>query len=425
VKKSNNTAVAVLVIVIIAIGYLGYTGKISLSSIGVAAPGPTSNPGCAFIAGQSSFNSPPNGCGIAAQILQITPQQWNPGINSETGTYEKTTGVGCKIFTQVNGVWGPTEFDQSSSAGVCTTGTAYNVGTPMVVQFCEDDSTGCTSSDFSATQTVMYCPLPSIAGSGLCGNGVGAGYVPFSSVTSASTAPTSYFYMPIQVLMGDDPDGANSATASLLTWTYQNGTAITSAHTCFLSATGSTQCGGGTSAAQRRFSLQVQLANTGTFPTSPYSIGYAPFTPIDPSLQQGPTARGTLQYVLTVEVKATTGTDMCVIQNGGAITGTSSITPTIISKGGSATDQLYIYTIPASSITRSTDASGNVISTGIVNELFNMDCSQVTTASDVVTVTGIEYAYYSVGFVTAYAGNTLNPEAVTTGPTAFALSIDK
>ena len=420
-RSEKNAGYAIVLLLIIGLGYGIATGRIVLPSplatVGPSPVGPSSNPGCAWIAGTSTTSNIPAGCGLAAQILQITPQLYNPGIGAPTGTFEKTTGGACKIFELQGASWVSIEADQSSSAGVCITTNAYPVGTAITVQFCEDDATGCVTGDYLNTQTVMYCPLPSLSPSGLCGGGPGAGYVPFSSVVGASTAPTSYFYMPIQAIIGDDPNGMNSGTAMGLYWQWINGTQVATTGAICLVNTGTNACDLPKATSLGNFPVYLTVQPKGTAPASPQSIGFATFTPIDPSLQTGISARGQLTYLLVIEVKATTNNDMCYVTS--ATFSLGSLSPTVIARSGSSTDALYIYNVPDAWITHTTDASGNPITSGSYTGTFNFNCNQVYNGSgDVVGICATQWAYASLNWIKANVGGTINPEAVKIGGAA-------
>ncbi len=360
----------------------------------------------------ASPTSPPTGCYNQAQILSIKLMDFYAAASLTASAYT------CKIFVLGASGWqSPESVAAGAAPTTCTSGLTYLPGTQITLEVCKDTTPACVSGDYTAQKSVYYCPLPSIVGSGICSQGPGAGVVPFSTTPSASSAPTSYYSLPIVLLAGQ---AVASATPDLLTWTWQNGTAVTVAATCFIN-TGTNACDLPKATSTGRMSTQLTIGapatGGGTAPANPMGAGYSTFTQIDPSLQSGVTARGPLQAVLQVEVKATTNSDMCLPTSGFA-----GITPTVIPKN-SATDILYDYVIPDAQITRTADASGNVLTSGQVASSILWDCSQVFNGSgDVVTITANLYVYYSLSFVKALAGS-LNPEAVTQNPTAFALSI--
>jgi len=412
----------IFIVLVPAGGYQFIASNISRLSTTYTTPPPPpagANAFCPATNTVAPISSPPPGCFNQAQILQITPQELGGigGTPFPIGTFEKTTGVGCKIFVGAIGSATPTEFIQASSSGVCPTANTYLPGSQVWVQFCEDDSTGCVTGDYKNTQTVMYCPLPSIVGTGLCNAGSGSGYVPFSTTPSASTAPTQYFYMPIVPLLGDDPVGMNSGTSEALVWTWQNNTQATVvSSSAFISAcyvsTGSTKaCDLPTATSVGNFYTTLNTIPVGTLPAAPYSIGYASFTPVDPTLQSGTSARGALNYVLTLEVKATTNNDICTLQSS---TGFTFAGP--FSRGGSSTDQMYYAVIPDSAITKSTDQSGNPIANGNILGQLQWNCNQVYNGSgDIVQICATQWAYFSTKWFATANYNTVNPEAVKVG----------
>src|SRR3989442_8790750 len=176
----------------------------------------------------------------------------------------------------------------------------------------------------------MLTAVPSLVGSGLCNAGPGSGIVPFG--VSCSNVPCQVaLTMPITLTTGQ-VYGNNSPDQIQLTW--QNGTSFTSSNTCFV-LTGSNQCDKPTSTSTGHLAVGLQIftgAAGGTAPAAPYGAGYASFTPVDPALaapSDPAQARGTLNLALRVEVKATTGSDMCSPTGSITVAGTS-ITPTTI-----------------------------------------------------------------------------------------------
>ena len=143
----------------------------------------------------------------------------------------------------------------------------------------------------------------------------------------------------------------------------------------------------------------------GTAPASPQGSGYMDITPIE--LQTGTLARGNLQLVFSVEIKATTNNDMCSITSPTLF----GVSPVIKAKSNSATDIFYLYTIPDTVLTKITDTSGLPLNVGAVSSSLQLDCSAVYNGSgDVVTITPILYAYYSINYFNYYNGAQVNPE---------------
>jgi hypothetical protein len=249
---------------------------------------------------------------------------------------------------------------------------------------------------------------------------------------SGSTTIQYSYYMPILAIGGDQYQGVNAASKSLLAVTWQNGTqTTTTGGICWLGTqTAGARCDQPSGSSLGRFSVATTIQPGGTFPTAPYAFGYSSFSQIDPSLQSGTSARGPLNFALVVEIKATTNNDMCLIPNGGTTSfltnaGSVSITPTILARSGSATDVLYIYVLPDAAATRATDASGNPVPgfSGVINANFFLDCNQVYAGTgDVVAVAATQWQYFSTKYVQAYQGNSVNPEAIKVGGAADAAS---
>lgn len=450
-RKQNNTGLAIGLVLVVIVGSFFATSGFTknpftggpLSGVSYANPTPALAGAGAYCPGTSTsysvpFSNLPSNCINVPETLQITPQAWDPGINGcasgpQTGcTFKASANVVCKIFQLQPSGWVNTETDLGSSSGVCTSTQTYFPGSQIIVEFCERTSAVCdiSSSTYTTTSTVMYCPLPSTLPSGVCGTGPGSGYVPLWTPSGSTTIQYSY-NMPVLASSGDQYQGMNAANKQSLAWTWQNGTQVTTtAAVCFVGR--SADCASPTASSQGRFAATITVQPFGTFPAAPYAFGYASFSQTDPSYQQGTAARGPLNYVIVVEVKATTNNDMCTITNGGTVTfsggqGAFTVTPTIIARGGSATDSLYIYTIPDWAAIRATDGSGNPVTgyTGLYTGNFGFDCSQVYSAgptggTDVVGIAATQWQYFSTKYVQAYVGNAINPEAVKVGGAADA-----
>jgi hypothetical protein len=215
------------------------------------------------------------------------------------------------------------------------------------------------------------------------------------------------------MIAGQNPTGSNSgynsATPVLLDERYQNGTDYTTASTCLVN-TGATACDLPKASSTGRFTMTWGLTQggAGTAPASPQGSGYMAITPVN--LQTGPLARGQFQLVLSVEVKATTNNDMCTITSPTLF----GVTPLFIQKTNSATDVFYIYVIPETALTKITDPSGLPQNVGAILSTLQIDCSAVYNGSgDVVTITPIVYAYFSLAYFRYYSAAQVNPEAVT------------
>lgn len=379
----------------------------------------------------------PAGCSPQAQILQVNLLDLFAGAPLAASAYSckmwvfSTTPPPAGIaiastdpLTGISGYWYSPAVVAAGAAPTSCVFSGYPVlpGARIQIQVCKDTTPACVIGDYTAQKTVMYCPLPSIVGTGLCGAGAGAGFVPYLPVGSYTTIPTNYFNLPVTLLNGA---ALANSTPDQIQWQYQNGTSKTAATTCYVKSNAASNCAAPAATSTGRFSLlfvnQGPSSGGGTLPAAPYGAGYASFIPVD--LQTGPTARGSLNTVLQLEVKATTGTDMCVPTSVLGLA--SGIAPVVISKN-SATDLLYDYVIPDAVFTRAVDASGNTLSSGAFSATLSWDCSQVYFggATDAVTLTANLYAYYSVNYVKNIVGS-LNPEAVTQNPTAFAVTINQ
>ena len=87
-------------------------------------------------------------------------------------------------------------------------------------------------------------------------------------------------------------------------------------------------------------------------------------------------------------------------------------TATVVQKSGSATDFFYLYVLNEQSLTKVTDPTGIALQSGSLSSSLQLNCGAVYSGSgDVVTITPIVYAYYSISYVQTTTGNTLNREA--------------
>lgn len=410
----------------------GYSTSPSPTTGGFTAycAGGQGTPAGVYAAGPGSIA--PSGCGTQGQLLSITiADLYNTG-KSLSASYScvffynvgspatfTATGPGVAIS---GGTWAQGPGVQASSTGVCApTNFTPSPGTQIVVKICIDASATCVAGDYTNQKTVAYCPLPSVAqvvtvipGTSApaqgCSPGPGWGSVTYTSLASASTAPTFYGTSNIIMIAGQNPTGSNSgyntANPVLLDERYQNGTDYTAANACFLS-TGANACDLPKASSTGRFTMTWGLTQggAGTAPASPQGSGYMDITPIE--LQTGTLARGNLQLVFSVEIKATTNNDMCSITSPTLF----GVSPVIKAKSNSATDIFYLYTIPDTVLTKITDTSGLPLNVGAVSSSLQLDCSAVYNGSgDVVTITPILYAYYSINYFNYYNGAQVNPE---------------
>lgn len=423
----------------------GYSNNPGPSTTGFTAYcyGGQGTPAGVYPAGPGSIA--PNGCGVQGQLLSITVADlYNTG-KSLSASYScvffynvgspatfTATGPGVAIS---GGTWAQGPGVQASSTGVCAPANFTPApGTQVVVKVCIDASATCVAGDYTAQKTVAYCPLPSAAQtvtvipgtsapSQGCSPGPGWGSVPYSNLASASTAPTFYGTSNIIMIAGQNPTGSNSgynsATPVLYDIRYQNGTDFTGASTCSLNV-GNAGCSLPKASTTGRFTMSWGLTEggAGTAPASPQGSGFMDITPIE--LQSGTLARGNLQLVFSIEIKATTNNDMCSITSPTLF----GVTPLIKAKSNSATDIFYLYTISDTALTKVTDTSGLPLNVGAITSSIQMDCSAVYNGSgDVVTITPLLYAYYSTNYFSYYNGAQINPEAKALSQSAVATII--
>jgi hypothetical protein len=378
--------------------------------------------------------NPPAGCISAAQLISVAVTDlYNPSkavgasyscvFYYNTGSPASFAALGQGVSI-TGGTWvqGPAGV-QASSSGVCAPSnwTPWT-GVQVVVKICIDGSATCAAGDYTNQKTVAYCPLPSSAPTSInlsCNPGPGWGSVPFTTL-AATTATTASSTAPIVMIAGQNPTGSNSgynsATPTLLDERYQNGTDFTSANTCWLfSQSATTACDLPKASSLGRFTMTWGLTQggAGTAPANPAGSGYMTVTPVD--LQSGTLARGALQLVLSVEIKATTNNDMCAITSPTIF----GATPVVVQKGSSGTDTFYLYVLNEASLTTVTDPYGNAINFGSLSASVQLNCGAVYNGSgDVVTITPIVYGYYSINYVKTSTANTLNPEASALSQTA-------
>ncbi|HEX4920549.1 MAG TPA: hypothetical protein VFV92_07400 [Candidatus Bathyarchaeia archaeon] len=445
-KYSSGTLLAVAVIAIVVVGAFGYytNGRFTLSTTG---PGPTSpapvvsgftaycagstvTPAGVYPAGPGA--TAPAGCSPQASLISLTVQDlYNPGKalsnayscvfywNAGSPATFTPTGPGVSIS---GGTWVVGPSVQASSTGVCApTGWTPNTGTQVVVKVCIDSSATCVAGDYTNQKTVVYCPIGSVvpvvpfisgtsAPSQECNPGPGWGSVPYTTVLP-STAPTFYPTVPIIMIAGQNPTGSNSgyntANPLLLDERYQNGTDFTAANKCLVN-TGANACDLPKATSLGRFTMTwgLTMGGAGTAPANPSGQGFADTTPVE--LQGGTLARGQLQLVLSVEVKATANNDMCAITTPTLF----GIAPVVISKSNSATDIFYLYVVPPTLVTKIYDPSGLPLNVGATQSNLQLDCNAVYNGSgDQVTITPIVYAYFSMSYFNYYHAAVLNPEA--------------
>jgi hypothetical protein len=449
-KYSSSTLLGVVILVVIVVAGVGYYthGTFNLSATqyggtsGVTTPSPTVGGFSAYCGGGQGTTAgvypagpgttPPPGCSPQAQLVSLTISDlYNPGKalsnsyscvfywNAGAPATFTPTGPGVSI---TGGTWVTGPGVQASSSGVCAPANwTPTTGTQVVVQVCIDASATCTAADYTNQKTVMFCPLGSVAPSiplisgtsapsQECNPGPAWGDVPYTT-TLPSSAPTFYTQDPIIMIAGQNPTGSNSgyntANPVLLDERYQNGTDYTTANTCLVN-TGGNACDLPKATSLGRFTMTWGLTEggAGTAPANPAGSGFADTTPLN--LQGGTLARGQFQLVLSVEIKATTNNDMCTITTPTLF----GIAPITIAKSNSATDVFYLYVVPPTVLTKITDPSGLPLNVGAVQSNLQLDCNPVYNGSgDVVTITPILYAYFSLTYFQYYHGAVLNPEA--------------
>jgi hypothetical protein len=411
-----KTLVLLVVIVSGALLVLNQTNIFKISSVGpYSGPGATpSGPTQAYCAQSASLapiSSPPSNCFSFPLQLKIFLTDLDAQAPVAASTYS------VKFYINVAGAWQPTGDVVACGAAPssCLSSLSYGAGQNIGFSVCKNQTPTCAPADYGAQKTRIDCQLPSVTATaiagGLCGqNGPGAGIVPFSGPCS-SVPCTQSFTAPIRLLAGQ-AYANNSPDQIQISW--QNGTQFTASNTCYIK-TGSAQCDLPIATSTGRLAVNWQLQTGsagGTAPAAPYGAGYATFTPFDPALQSPAVpgqARGALQAALVIEIKATTGTDMCIPTSPVTVAG-NPIQPKIIPKSGSATDIFYVYVLPDSSLTRIVDSGGNVLSQGTIQTQLSYDCSQVYNggATDVVTLTNNVYTYFSINYFTNYFA--VNPE---------------
>jgi hypothetical protein len=439
-KSQYNWGIIILgIIALAAITNVAGYWKLPGAATGPGGPPVTgvSQAGSAFCPATSTLappTSPPTGCYNQAQILSIKLQDFYASAALTASAYS------CKLFVLTPTGWASPEVVAAGAAPTtCTSGLTYLPGTQITVEVCKDTTPACTTADYTAQKTVRYCPLPSVIGSGVCGSGAGAGVVPFSTTPSASTAPTAYFSLPIvidtgQALANNSPDCISAV--------YSNGTATPAApctsagssnayvKNCTTGAScvamgGSTVCTGAPCAGYFTVTENVLYGTAGTLPTAnPWGNGFTTYTPVD--LQSGLSARGPLQVALVMEVKATTGTDMCTPSGAsGTLDTVLGVSPQVLPKN-SATDVFYVWILPDSAVTKANDASGtNIQVPSLTTQATSMsfNCNPVYTggSTDVVQITQNLYTYFSIQYFKAYTSS-LNPEVSINSSSGLALN---
>jgi hypothetical protein len=445
-KRSGSASALLAIIIAVAIvGGLAYYNLSRGAALSATSTvGPTGNGFTAYCAGLSVPGSvaagvypagpgtnPPNGCRSAATTPSIFISDtynvaknlgssyscvfyYNAGPSPATFSILATGGVGV-----TGGVWVAGPGVQATSSGICqpTSWAAYP-GTQIVVKVCIDGSATCVPADYSSQKTDVYCPLPSPAQTippsqnfpvTPCDpGGLAWGSMPYSASSAVNPVYTATIH--IVMIAGQIPSGSNSGYNAvnpvLLDERYQNGTDYTSANTCQLSSTNTCDKPAATSLGKFAMSwgLTTGACSSCTAPANPAGSGYLSSTEVD--FLSGPAARGPLQLVFSVEIKATTNLDICTITSPTLF----GVTPLIISR--SAADVFYLYVVNESSLTKITDVNGNTLNAGVIQAGVQIDCSAVYNGSgDVVTITPILYAYYSLQFFQHYNEQQINPEA--------------
>jgi hypothetical protein len=415
----TKTIILLIVILSGALLVFNQTGFFKISSTGFAGPysGPGATPSgtaqayCPQTSALASISSPPTNCFTFPLQLKIYLTDLDAQAPAAASTYS------VKFYINVAGAWQPTGDVVACGAAPtsCLSSLSYGAGTNIGFSVCKNQTPSCSAVDYAAQKTRIDCQLPAVTATaiagGLCGqNGPGAGIVPFSGPCS-SVPCTQSFTAPIRLLAGQ-AYANNSPDQISISW--QNGTAFTSSATCFVS-TGANACDlpKATSTGRLAYTVMISTGTAGgTAPAAPYGAGYATFTPFDPSLQSPAVpgqSRGALQMAWVLEIKATTGTDMC-IPTSPVTVGGNPIQPKVIPKSGSATDIFYVYILPDNALTRIVDSGGNVLSLGAIQTQLSYDCSQVYNggSTDVVTLTNNIYTYFSMNYFTNYFAT--NPE---------------
>jgi len=430
-----------IVVIAIVVGAGFYTGYIKLPAgstvtTTTTTPGPiTSSAYCQAAAGLVPL--PGNNQCYATQVkLQIsltnllgnalTASKYSIKYWQNVGTPATFTG------NQISGgTWQQIDLQKAGAAPTsATTSNGWPTGLQVAVQVCENQTPACAAGDYTGARTDIVCPLPSLAptasGSALqtpCAPGPGNGVVPFSA-PSQNPPVTINFNLPIPANFGSADDGFNTNSPNCIAGTLANSTQ-TPAAPCSAAGTetvntkncttGSPCIGAGatsgTTGLTGRFTIAVNLqtggANAPAAPATPYSIGWFSYSPVDPALQTGVNARGQLVTALFLEIKATTGTDMCFTQStfGG-------VSPIVVPKSG--TDVIYVWPIADANTLVARDASGTVYSSGTLQGTLAIDCSAIYGggSTDVNSLTFNEYQALSLTVLqNPRSYGSLNPEA--------------
>lgn len=415
---TDRSTVGAIVLVVLAVsGFFiavqqGWVPGFSFPS-GSGTPSPTlvggSTAYCSASANVTSTAKPPNGCHNLPSTIVLNL------LDLYTGKAQAASTFSCLFWTNSGNGWTVTSDVVKASAAptTCTSGNTYPPGLQVGVSICQNQTPSCGPVDYSAQKTRIDCLLPAETATattgGLCGQtGLGKGTMPLADNCQGSTCKITFNVL-FPVFAGSTYAN-NSPDQIAISW--QNGTRFTSSNTCFVK-TGPNQCDLPTATSTGHLSV-TNLISTGTgggtAPAAPYSAGYGTFTPFDPSLQANAGAgnsRGSLTLALVIEMKATTGTDVCY--PGGFI----GNAPVQVPNGstGVTTDVFYVYPLSDGSLTRFVDTNGNVVQQGAFGGSLAIDCSAVYNggATDVVTLTFNVYAYFSLSYFQGRFG-TLNPE---------------
>jgi hypothetical protein len=364
---------------------------------------------CSASANVTSTASPPNGCHNLPSTIVLNL------LDLYTGKAQAAATFSCLFWTNSGNGWVVTGDVVKASVAptTCTSNNNYPPGLQVGVSICQNQTPSCGPVDYGAQKTRIDCLLPAETATavtgGLCGqNGLGKGTMPLADNCQGNTCKITFNVM-FPVFAGS-AYGNNSPDQIQISW--QNGTLFTSSNTCFV-LSGTKQCDLPIATSTGRLAVNVLIqtgAAGGTAPAAPYSAGYGTFTPFDPSLQANAGAgnsRGLLTLALVIEMKATTGTDVCY---PGGIIGNA---PVQVPNGSSGvtTDIFYVYPLSDGSLTRFVDTNGYVVQGGGFGASLAIDCSKVYngSASDVVTLTFNVYAYFSLSYFQGRFG-ALNPE---------------
>jgi hypothetical protein len=436
-KTAFYTLVISLIVITISVGlFTGFFAAIGsyLNIFGGNKPGPGGSgiltpvtsqtpptaPGSAWCSGTiySTSGSYPNTCFATPVKLALT-------LQNVYGTTAFGASWGIRILSGGPGPSTSAPFGQQidsciSSSGVCTSGSSYLPGQPLILELC-DQATTCSSSSFAAQKTVAYYWLPTPSGSTS-----GMGNTPFCQSNNGCGSSTTAVSINLNMIFnsGDgftgQPTGTN--TPYVFSLQFPNGTTLGGAagtpQTCPSSNTvyvnlakGTQPCYLGSGVTKPTFVLTLTVPATAT---TPWGEGVVSFIEADLAY------KGILSSGITMENSVSAGT--VSLLSSAFISGSGTPFTKVYNKPASTVDFLSTA-LPSDGTCTVAYNTGTTLVSGTSNTFslnFQIDATGLT-AGATDTITFNFYFWFSSSYYNAN-GIINSPEAITEAST-FTLTL--